>query len=333
MEKTSKKNRSVHFRIKAGLNKLVLLSYVACLNLAQAEINLNSLMQDLTELASPAMAGRATASAGNEKARLYITQRLQQMAVPACQQNYLQSFQFNKANQVITGQNILACLPAASAAGASEPAILLSAHYDHLGLRGGKIHPGADDNASGVAALLALASELQQKALNRPVVLAFFDAEEMGLQGAWAFVNASEFKPERLALMINLDMIGRGDKGELYASGSYHFPQFQALLTQLASQTELPRLRLGHDRPEHGPEDWTQQSDHYPFFNKGVPYLYFGVEDHADYHAPGDTADKIPVAFYFATVKLLHSLSYQLDAQITSGQLSLVRPQVQAQAD
>lgn len=315
------------FRSEQSKSWLALLKYLSCLvascyfTPALAEINSVSLLQDLTELASPAMAGRATASAGNEKARYYILQRLQQIGVKPCLQDYLQEFEFKKAGQAIQGHNVLACLPAAAEHQASAPALLLSAHYDHLGLRAGKVHPGADDNASGVAALLALAEELQRQPLQRPVILAFFDAEELGLEGAWAYVRQPDFKPAQLALMVNLDMIGRGDKGELYASGSYHYPQLQPLLSQLAASSTLPRLRLGHDRPEQGQDDWTQQSDHYPFFNKGVPYLYFGVEDHADYHGPGDTADKIPADFYLATVQLLQRLSYQLDTQLATGQL------------
>lgn len=290
---------------------------------AQAEIERASLMRDLRELASPAMEGRASATPGSEKARHYVIQRLQQSGVQACQQSYLQSFEFSRAGRSFTGHNIVACLPAAVDADQARPALLLAAHYDHLGLRQGKLHPGADDNASGVAALLALAREIVQKPLNRPVILAFFDAEEMGLLGAWAYVNQASFSARQLAFMVNLDMVGRGDKGELYASGSYHFPSLGGLVEQVAAQAEAPILRLGHDQPEPAGQDWTKQSDHYPFFSKGVPYLYFGVEDHADYHGPGDSVDKIPENFYYASVQFLQRLIYRLDADLSSGSLQL----------
>lgn len=304
---------------------ITLATLLAWGGVAQAEIERASLMRDLTELASPAMEGRATATAGAEKARHFLIQRLQQLGVQACQQSYLQSFEFSRGGRLMTGQNIVACLPAADNPEQASPALLLAAHYDHLGMRQGKVHPGADDNASGVAALLALAQEILQKPLNRPVILAFFDAEEMGLLGSWAFVNHANFAAQQLAFMVNLDMVGRGDKGELYASGSYHFPALSRLVEHVAAQAETPILRLGHDRPEPAEQDWTKQSDHFPFFSKGVPYLYFGVEDHADYHGPGDSADKIPEEFYYASVRFLQRLIYRIDADLSSGSLQLTQ--------
>ncbi len=293
-------------------------------NPVRAEVNRDGLLQDLMILASPEMEGRATATPGSDKARQYLVQRLQQLGAQACQQAYLQSFEFSLAGRSITGQNIIACLPAAEGQDQAGPALLLSAHYDHLGLRLGKIHPGADDNASGVAAILALAQEIATRPLSHAVIIAFFDAEELGLRGSWAYVNQAGFNPGKLAFMLNLDMVGRGDKGELYASGSYHFPPFAELVQQVAAQATVPVVRIGHDRPEQAEHDWTKQSDHYPFFSKGVPYLYFGVEDHADYHGPGDTADKIPADFYYATVQFLQRLIYRIDTDLSAGTLKLV---------
>ena len=278
------------------------------------------LMQDLYTLAAPEMAGRATDTAGNRQAAAWIIQRLQQLALRPCGVDFIQDFRFTLRGQDKQGRNILACRAGSAPDHASRPMLLLSAHYDHLGVRNGKVHPGADDNASGVAALLSIAGGLQTQPLQHDVVLAFFDAEELGLQGAKALVAQPPVELQRIALNINLDMVGRGDHGELYASGSYHTPALRELLLSLPASPDL-RLKLGHDRPEQGQDDWTTQSDHYPLFRAGIPFLYFGVEDHADYHQPGDTPDKIQPAFYRAAVDLIAQALRAADQRILQGGL------------
>ncbi|MBC3934775.1 M20/M25/M40 family metallo-hydrolase [Undibacterium rugosum] len=278
------------------------------------------LMQDLYTLAAPEMAGRATDTAGSRQAAAWIIRRLEQLRLRPCGADFIQDFRFTLRGQDKQGRNILACHAGSAPDHASRPMLLLSAHYDHLGVHNGKVHPGADDNASGVAALLAIAAGLQTQPLQHDVVLAFFDAEELGLQGAKALVARPVLDLQRVALNINLDMVGRGDRGELYASGSYHTPALRELMLSLPASPDL-RLKLGHDRPEQGQDDWTTQSDHYPLFRAGIPFLYFGVEDHADYHQPGDTPDKIQPAFYQAAVNLIAQALRAADQRILHGGL------------
>ncbi|MFZ6746319.1 M28 family peptidase [Undibacterium sp. JH2W] len=270
-------------------------------------------MLDVSRLASEEMAGRATESKGSALARDYIVGRLQKIGLTPCKDSFVHKFEFQTREGVTrNGQNILACQSGSMAGHATAPLVAITAHYDHLGVRDGKIFYGADDNASGVAAVLAIADAMQKQPPQHDVMYILFDAEELGLSGSHAFAAKPVVDLWRIGININFDMIARGDKGELYASGAYHTPVFKDLLLSLDGMQGI-KLKFGHDRPEQGQDDWTKQSDHLPFFLAGVPHIYFGVEDHADYHQPSDTADKINPQFYLGAVDLLTKASYLLD--------------------
>ena len=180
------------------------------------------------------------------------------------------------------------------------PYFVVSAHYDHLGIRDGVVYPGADDNASGVAVILEVAAYCQKNPFRRSIVFAAFDAEEGGLNGARVFVATPPVPKERIALNVNLDMVSRSDKREIFIAGTYHTPALKAPLEEVARRAPITVL-FGHDRPKAiagGVDDWTNQSDHGPFHAAKIPFVYFGVEDHADYHKPTDTADKINRGFF-----------------------------------
>ena len=164
---------------------------------------------------------------------------------------------------------------------------MVSAHYDHLGVRDGIIYPGADDNASGVAVLLAVARQLHVAAPRHPVLLVAFDAEELGLRGAEALVGSPLLPASTVALNVNLDMVSRNDDNEIFAAGTHqHTPSLKPILDDVQRRSAV-KILFGHDRPmakAGSVEDWTTQSDHGVFHEAGVPYVYFGVVDHADYH-------------------------------------------------
>jgi Zn-dependent M28 family amino/carboxypeptidase len=195
----------------------------------------------------------------------------------------------------------------------SRPAIVLSAHYDHLGIRDGRMFPGADDNASGVATVLEIARACVARPFRHDLIVAVFDAEEMGLQGARAFVASPPVPSQRIALDVNLDMIARGDKGELYASGIHHHPSLKPLLAPVFARAPI-KVLFGHDLPGTGHEDWTMQSDHGVFHQAGIPFVYFGVEDHPDYHQPTDTADRINQEFFANAATVVLASLRALDA-------------------
>ncbi|GGX41685.1 M20/M25/M40 family metallo-hydrolase [Undibacterium squillarum] len=271
-------------------------------------------MRDLYHLSSLQMAGRKTGSAGSELARQYLISRLSEAGWKPCGEQWEQRFQFQANGQQLTGTNVLACL---SPLPADQQLIVLSAHYDHLGAHHERIFFGADDNASGVAASLEIAARLKQTPAQHPVVLAFFDAEEMGLRGSHMFVKDNPELIRQTALNINLDMVGRADKDELYVAGTHHTQALKDVVQAIPANPAL-RLIAGHDLPGTGQDDWTSQSDHFAFHRAGIPFLYFGVEDHADYHQPGDVAEKIQPARFMAVINLIEQALRQADQRLSS---------------
>ena len=189
--------------------------------------------------------------------------------------------------------------------------IVVSAHYDHLGVRNGVIYNGADDNASGTAAVLAMAAWFKRHPPENSIVFALFDGEESGLLGAKAFLENPPVPLERIIADVNLDMVSRNVKGELYASGATPYPVMKPLLDSIAAIAPV-KLLLGHDTGV-GENNWIQQSDQGPFATKKIPFVYFGVEDHPDYHKPGDKVGHIEPGFYYHCVQTIAEFVRRLD--------------------
>ncbi len=256
------------------------------------------LTEDLVILAADDMQGRGVGTPGGAKAREYIISRFEEIGLkPLGAEGYVHSF-VAAAPKTDRGfaeaANVIGLVP-----GSAAGVIVVTAHYDHLGVRDGEIFNGADDNASGVAAMLAIAAEFMKTPPKHPIVFAALDAEEVGLRGAEDFVQQppGPIRISGVGLNVNLDMVSRSASRELYASGTYHYPFLKPYLERVAAASPIS-LRLGHDAPEEGVNDWTQQSDHYAFHLRGVPFVYFGVEDHPDYHKASDTSDNVNQTFF-----------------------------------
>jgi hypothetical protein len=264
-------------------------------------IDSERLMATVTELADPKYEGRAAGSPGGIAARGWIVGRYKTLGLHPVSGAFLHPFMFTRKSISGTeegqGANVLGlCI----GTDPKLPFFVVSAHYDHLGIRDGQIYHGADDDASGVAVLLELAAFCQKTPFRHSIVFAAFDAEERGLQGARAFMRKPMVPTERIALNINLDMVSRSDKREIFIAGTYHYPDLKKPLEEVAAKAPITVL-FGHDKPvtvAGGVEDWTNESDHGPFHAATIPFVYFGVEDHADYHKPTDTADKINRGFF-----------------------------------
>lgn len=290
-----------------------LLIFSAHLLSAQYSFDVKKLTQELKELSSGVMDGRKTGTEGNRKARVYIIDHLKQLGVERFVPGYEQPFPISQAgslSQGTGGVNILGVIP-----GKKKETIVISAHYDHLGNRDGKIYYGADDNASGTAALLAITEYFKKNAPEHRIIVAFFDAEEMGLRGSAHFVNTLDLQKENVVLNINMDMIARGDKNELYVCGTFHYPQLKAPVESI-NKPEGLTLLFGHDNPESKRDDWTSQSDQNSFHQKKIPFLYFGVEDHPDYHRATDTFDKVNLDFYSKSTETVLQAAKALDASV-----------------
>ncbi len=188
--------------------------------------------------------------------------------------------------------NVIAILPGTDPRLAQE-AVVVGAHYDHLG-RGGDfsldadrlaVHPGADDNASGVAAVLGLARAFAAGGgTPRTLVFAFFAGEEMGLLGAGAYVRAPAFPLERTVAMVNLDMVGRMRDRRVFVGGLGSASDLEPIVRGAAEGLDLD---LTFWRTPYGP------SDHASFYQAGVPVLFLHTGVHEDYHRTTDTWEKI----------------------------------------
>jgi Zn-dependent M28 family amino/carboxypeptidase len=255
------------------------------------------LIADIQTLASAPFEGRRAGTAGNAKARALIVDRFRSLGLTALTADYQMPFQFTRGGASERGVNVVGVCEGSGTG--DDRLIVISAHYDHLGIRNGTLHPGADDNASGVAVMLGLAGHCRRTPWTHDVVFVAFDAEELGLQGARAFVAAPPVAKDRIALNVNFDMVSRSATREVYVAGTHHWPALRQPVDAVAKRAPFTLL-FGHDTPKAqsgGLADWTMQSDHGAFHAAGIPFLYFGVEDHPDYHRPTDTADKIDAAF------------------------------------
>lgn len=280
---------------------------------------------DLLTLTSEPFAGRAPDTPGGAMAARFVADRFRALGLQAFGSTYEEPFSFEHTSiralwrrnrpfrtTFTTTRNIVGYVPGTTRA---EEIVVVSAHFDHLGRVNGVLYPGADDNASGVSALLATAAWVAEHPLAHTVVFAAFDAEELGLRGAKAFVEALPFARERLRLNINVDMIGRSDDNRLFVSGVRATPALRPLVARAALTAAVP-VHIGHDAPmlmTGLTPDWTSLSDHGAFHAAGVPFLYFGVEDHADVHQPTDTADKIDAAFHAAAAEMVLSTLLEAD--------------------
>lgn len=302
----------------AGAWALLALSVTACGREAadrRAAFDADALLRDVTHLAADELAGRLAGSPGAGAARAFVLERFRRLGLAPAYDGYASPFRFERDGEPVEGVNVVAKLDGTDPA-LAERWLLLSAHYDHLGVRGGEVFNGADDNASGVAALLAVAAALAERPLGRPVLFAAFDAEEPGQWGARSFVSGPPVPLEQVVIAINLDMLGRDDGGALWAAGTHYHPWLRAPLERAAARAPVA-LRFGHDVPGD-PRDWTGDSDHAAFHAAGIPWVYFGVEDHPDYHRPTDDAERIDAEFLAGAASLVLEATRELDVALAA---------------
>lgn len=279
-------------------------------------------VETMRVLSADIMQGRRAGSEGIAAARAYLLVQLQQLGVQPYFETYEQHFSISQkrsdgTNFSAEGINLIAKVAGTnlSAPGAA-PALVVSAHYDHEGIQDNQIYNGADDNASGVGALFAVAESFKNRPPEHDTLFVLFDAEEIGLLGAQTFVNRlDELAPTCVAMNLNLDMVSRSDKNELYVAGTFHTPQLKAVIDEVAAQAPV-KLLQGHDRPEDGSGDWTLQSDHGSFHQVGIPFVYFGVEDHPHYHKPSDVFETVPLDFYKRSIETIELASRRLNQEL-----------------
>lgn len=301
-------------------------------------------------LASPELAGRKSGSPEGAITGAYVAAEFAKLGLaPAGDEGtFFQPFERMDAvlrevdgqhqieQRKLTCRNVLAWLPGSDPTRADDY-VLIAAHYDHLGRNGDTFFPGADDNASGVAGLLAIAKALATGPIKprRSVLFAAFDAEEQGLVGAETFARKPPRPLQQAIAMINLDMIGRGklldrksmalgkrligvpDGPAVGVLGTAQSPELASLVRAVFAADKLP-LYAPEDFGVLGPVIEKQaegRSDHAPFERRKIPFLFFSTSEHDDYHQPTDTIATLDRRALWRTAACIYRTVLAIDAR------------------
>ena len=265
------------------------------------------LLEDVKVLSSDVYEGRRTGTKGAELARDYIINRFTELGVKPLVPGYSQPFTF-ETRKTYEAANVLGVINGTLK---NDKYIVLSAHYDHEGIKDGIIYNGADDDASGISALFAFAEFFAKHPPKHNVILAAFDAEELGLKGAYHFVEDNAVQKRNIVLNLNMDMISRSEDKQLFAVGSRYYPILKPTLENFEAIGNIA-LIIDHEGITKA-EDWTLSSDHAAFHKAEIPFIYFGVADHEDYHEPTDDFENINQQFYKDAVEAIITVFNQFD--------------------
>ncbi|MEP1488034.1 MAG: M20/M25/M40 family metallo-hydrolase [Algibacter sp.] len=271
---------------------------------SQVEITESEIKDHIEFLISDKNAGRYPGGKGAKRVVKYIKKEFKNIGVMPFDSNYKQVFKAHLRVDKTSDEKpeVLTCNVVGFIEGndnlLKEEYIVLGAHYDHLGFGGpssksdkrGVVYHGADDNASGIAALLEIAEKLKSKQnqLKRGVLFIAFGAEEQGLLGSKYFTENPLVPLSKIKLMINMDMVGRlNAKKHVYAGGAGTFPDGVDFMTNLGKSLGLnPIVHAGS----------VSGSDHVSFYKKDISVLGLHTGGHPQYHTPEDTLDLINLA-------------------------------------
>ncbi|MCG2460723.1 M20/M25/M40 family metallo-hydrolase [Flavobacteriaceae bacterium F89] len=268
---------------------------------AQTDITVPELKEHIQYLTSDKNAGRYPGGHLNRRAVRYIKHQFKDYGIPPFHKRYKQPFmaqlrvkEGNPPKKDVKTWNVIGYIEGNDPR-LKDEYIVLGAHYDHLGYGGGPssksnkiaLHPGADDNASGTAALLEIAEKLEahKDSLKRSVLLIAFGAEEQGLLGSRYFTENPVVPLSQIVLMVNMDMVGRlNDQNQVFMGGAGTFPEGMDLMSKLGIAEGLsPIVHAGS----------VGGSDHVSFYKKGISVLGLHTGGHPQYHTPEDTAHLI----------------------------------------
>jgi hypothetical protein len=283
---------------------------------------LTNLKEDVAFLAADDLEGRAIGTNGEVKAAEYLAKEFEKVGLsPKGTEGFFQPFTVSKpsnpheeaiigtAGEGVTGRNVIGFLDKKS-----DKTIVIGAHFDHLGMgaqgslhRGDSaIHNGADDNASGTAALLALAEILRHEKVSSNVLFIAFSGEENGLWGSNYFVKNPTIDLKTVNYMINMDMVGRlNEEKSLAIYGVGTSPSFPSILEVINSDS----LKIVTTESGVGP------SDHTSFYLQDLPVLHFFTGQHEDYHKPSDDSDKINYPGLLKVVRYISRVVTSLDTE------------------
>jgi len=307
------KNKNLLF-----LSILFLIYLPGCDSSFNHEKAIESLKQDIEYLASDELEGREAGTEGAVKAAEYIAKRFEEIGLePAGSEGYFQEFNFSPKKNPhavavddsvkITARNVVGYIDNDAA-----KTVVLGAHFDHLGygdenslFKGDpSVHNGADDNASGVAALLLLARELKGRNQHNNYLFIAFSGEEKGLFGSNYYSKNATIELDQVNYMLNMDMVGRlNEENALAINGTGTSPSWNEIINDIS----IDSLKLITSESGIGP------SDHTSFYLKDIPVLHFFTGQHEDYHRPSDDFDKINYEGLYVVTAYIDSLISKLD--------------------
>ncbi|MDK1289304.1 M20/M25/M40 family metallo-hydrolase [Pseudoalteromonas umbrosa] len=251
----------------------------------------NSLERDMRVLTSSEFEGRPSGSEKPHRSAYYITRQFEKFDLEV----HFQTFKFEYGFfDIAVGHNVVAIQPCNRTP--CQLPIVITAHYDHLGKRGNRHYPGANDNASGVAVMIDIARRLQGMDIVRDIIYVATDAEEKGLHGAKAFVQ--KLGEQQVYMNINLDMLDLQKKNQLYALASRTLKPLEAQIEKTFMETPVKfklffSAKIMARRLAAPQVDWLRASDHYPFYRANIPFIYFGSGMDKNHHSVKDSLDKI----------------------------------------
>jgi hypothetical protein len=241
------------------------------------------LMETVTKLASPEFKGRDAAM--RETVVKYLGEAFQKAGLKPVGKDFARPFKSKDGD----GVNVVGMIPGSDAKLKDEH-LLIGAHWDHLGQKGDQIFPGAGDNASGVATILATAKRVALAKPKHTILVVAFDLEEKGLVGSNAYAEDPALPLAKCDGALIIDILGRKGLGMLddylFVTGWEWTPDALDLTQAAAKTSGLTLAHFGSDIPG-------DRSDFAAFRNKKVPYLFFSVGEYPEYHQPSDTADKL----------------------------------------
>jgi hypothetical protein len=269
---------------------------------SEAAPELARLRKHVEVLAAPEFEGRR--GEGAKKAAAYLVEAFRELGLePLFDGSYEQPIAGRTPGTTI-GRNVGGML-VGSDPELREEWIIVSAHFDHLGVQGGTFYPGADDNASGVAMMLEVARALagDGERPRRSLMFVGFDLEESGLVGSRYFAENSPVSLKKVRLFVTADMIARSLGGVcdpyVFAMGSEHAPALRPWIEQASEDLDIKVGVIGSDLL------FFDRSDYGPFRERQIPYLFFSTGENPRYHTPDDTPETLDYAKLEAVSRLV----------------------------